>query len=87
MAKSYERLLSTNILREKRRDSFDPQRVNLLGGESIFMVNLLEIARVIVFFFFFYYMINLPRLFQKRSFVLSSRHESQNVATIGTLLD
>ena len=52
MAKSYERLLSTNILREKRRDSFDPQRVNLLGGESIFMVNLLEIARVIVFFFF-----------------------------------
>ena len=24
MAKIYERLLSTNILREKRRDSFDP---------------------------------------------------------------
>ena len=26
MAKIYERLLSTNILREKMRDSFDPQR-------------------------------------------------------------
>ena len=51
------------------------------------MVNLLEIPRVIVFFFFFYYMIDLHRLFQKRSFVLSSEHENQNVATIGTLLD
>ena len=37
--------------------------------------------------FFFYYMIELPRFFQKRSFVLSSEHENQNVATIGTLLD
>ena len=35
----------------------------------------------------FYYMIELLRLFQKRSFVLSSEHENQNVATIGTLLD
>ena len=33
----------------------------------------------------FYYMIDLLRLFQKRSFVLSSEHENQNVATIGTL--
>ena len=48
------------------------------------MVNLLEIPRVIVFF---YYIIDLLRLFQKRSFVLSSKHENQNVATIGTLLD
>ena len=86
MAKVYERLLSTNILREKRRDSFDPQRVILLGEDIICMVNLLEIPRVIVFFFF-YYIIDLPRLFQKRSFVLSSKHENQNVATIGTLLD
>ena len=54
MAKIYERLLSTNILREKRRDSFDPQRVNLLGQDSICMVNLLKTQRVIVFF---YYMI------------------------------
>ena len=52
MAKIYERLLSTNILREKRRHSFDPQRVTLLGEHSICMVNLLETPRVIVFFFF-----------------------------------
>ena len=84
MAKVYERLLSTNILREKRRDSFDPHRVILLGEDTICMVNLLEIPRVIVFF---YYIIDLLRLFQKRSFVLSSKHENQNVATIGTLLD
>ena len=50
-AKIYERLLSTNILREKRRDSFDPQRENLLGKDSICMVNLLGTPRVIVFFF------------------------------------
>ena len=84
MAKVYERLLSTNILREKRHDSFDPQRVILLGEDIICMVNLLEIPRVI---YFFYYIIDLLRLFQKRSFVLSSKHENQNVATIGTLLD
>ena len=52
MAKIYERLLSTNILREKRRDPFDPQRENLLGEDSICIVNLLEIPRVTVFFFF-----------------------------------
>ena len=52
MAKSYERLLSTNILREKRRDSFDPQRVNLLGEDSICIVNLLESTASDSFFFF-----------------------------------
>ena len=51
MAKIYERLRSTKILRERRRDSFDPQRENLLGDDSICMVNLMEIPRVIVFFF------------------------------------
>ena len=51
MAKIYKHLLSTNILREKRRHSFDPQRVTLLGKDSICMVNLLETPRVIVFFF------------------------------------
>ena len=86
MAKIYERLLSTNILREKRRHSFDPQRVTLLGEENICMVNLLETPRVIVFFIF-YYMIDLLRLFQTRSFVLSSEHENQSVATLGKLLD
>ena len=50
MAKIYERLLSTMKLQENRRDSFDPQRENLLGEDSISMVNLLEIPRVIVFF-------------------------------------
>ena len=50
MAKIYERLFSTNILREKRRDSFDPQRVNLLGEDSICMVNLLETPQVRAFF-------------------------------------
>ena len=84
MAKISEHLLSKNMLREKRRDSLDPQCVNLLGEDSICMVNLLETPRVIVFF---YYKIDLLRLFQKRRFVLSSEHESQNVATIGTLLD
>ena len=84
MAKIYERLLSMNILREKRRESFDPQREDLLGEDSICIVNLLEIPRVIVFFSF--YMIALLRFFQKRSFVLSSEHANQNVATIGTLL-
>ena len=49
------------------------------------MGTLLKIPRVL--YMFFYYMIELPRLFQKRSCVLSSEHENQNVATIGTLLD
>ena len=49
------------------------------------MVNFLVIPQKIVVVF--YYMIDLLRLFQKRSFVLSSEHENQNVATIGTLLD
>ena len=51
MAKIYERLLSTNILREKRRDSFDPHRVTLLGEDIICMVSLLEILHGIFFFF------------------------------------
>ena len=76
MAKIYERLLSTNTLREKRRHSFDPQRVTLLGEDSMCMVNLLETPRVIVFIFFFY-MIDLLQLFRKRSFVLSSEHENK----------
>ena len=85
MAKIYERLLSTIKLRENRQDSFDPQRENLLGEDSICMVNLQEIPQVI--FCFFYYMIDFFRLFQTRNYVLLSEHENQNVATIGTLLD
>ena len=56
MAKIYERLLSTIKLREKRGDSFNPQRENLLREDSICMVNLLEISQLI--FCFFYYMID-----------------------------
>ena len=85
MAKIYERPLSANILREKRGDSFDPQRENLLRYVGICMVILLGTPQVILFFF--HYMIDLVWLFQKRSFVLSRKHENQNAATIGTLLD
>ena len=54
MAKIYERVLSKNILREKRQDSFDPQRVNSLGEDSICRVNLLVIPQNIVFFLLHY---------------------------------
>ena len=50
MAKIYEGLLSKNIPREKRQDSFDPQRVNLFGEVSTCIVNLLVIPQKIVFF-------------------------------------
>ena len=74
MEKIYEGLLSKNIPREKRQDSFDPQRVNSFGDDSICMVNLLVIPlKVIVVF---YYMIDLLRLFHKKTFVLSSEHEN-----------
>ena len=52
MAKIYDRLLSKNIPREKRQETFNPQRVNLLGEDSICMVNLLVIPQKIVCFFF-----------------------------------
>ena len=51
MAKTYEGLLSKNIPREKRQDSFDPQRISLFGEDSTCMVNLLVIPQKIVFFF------------------------------------
>ena len=51
MVEIFERFLSANILREKRRDSFDSQRVILLGEDSICMVNFMETHGVIVFFF------------------------------------
>ena len=49
------------------------------------MVNLLVILQKIVVVF--YYTIALLQMFQKRSFVLSSEHKNQNVATLGTLVD
>ena len=51
MAEIYERVLSKNILREKRRDLFDSQCVNPLGEDGICMVNLLVIPQNIAFFF------------------------------------
>ena len=56
MAKIYERSCLRTYLREKRRDSYDPQRVNLLGEDSISMVNLLVIPQkiVVVFYLFIY---------------------------------
>ena len=74
MAKIYEHLLSKNLPREKRQDSFDPQRVNLLGKDSMCTVNLLVILQKIAFFF--YYMIDLLQMFPKRSFVLPSEHKN-----------
>ena len=50
MAKICERLPSAIKLLENRRESFDPQRENLLGEDSICVVILLETPRVIVFF-------------------------------------
>ena len=49
-AKIYERFLSKNTLRDKRRDSFDLHRVNLLFDDSICMVKLLVILLKTVFF-------------------------------------
>ena len=56
MAKIYERSCLRTYLLEKRRDSYDPQRVNLLGEDSICMVNLLVIPQkiVVVFYLFIY---------------------------------
>ena len=71
MAKIYKRLLSTNILREKRRDSFDPQRENLLGEDSICMANLKEIPRVIVFVFLLHDC--LASVFSEETFCLVKR--------------
>ena len=85
----WQRFMNVSCLRtyhgKKRQDSFDPQRINLLGADGICMVNLLIIPQKIVVVF--YYMIEYLWLFEKRSFVLSSEHENQNVATLGTLLD
>ena len=55
MTKIYRRLFPTNILRKNRGDSFDGKHENMLGEDSICMVNLLETLQVIVFS---YYLIN-----------------------------
>ena len=82
----WQRFTNVSCLRTfyGKKGSFDPERENLLARDSIRTVNFVEIPEVRVFFS--NYMIDLLRLFQKRSFVLSSEHENQNVATISTLL-
>ena len=69
----------------KRKDSFDPRSLNLMREDSICMVNLLEIPRMVVFFV--NYMIEMLRLFHKRSCVLSSYNKNEDVAIMGTLSD
>ena len=66
--------------------SFDPRSQTLSGEDSTWMVDRLEIPRVVDFFFLFDYTIELFWLFQNTSFVLSRKRENQIVVTIGTLL-
>ena len=54
MAMIYERLLSTNIPKEKRRDSFNPRSLNRFGDDSIWMVNRREIQQTIDCFVSFF---------------------------------
>ena len=87
MAKIYESFLSTIIPQGKNWVSFDPRSQTLSREDSIWMVDRLEIPRVVDFFFFLFdYTIELFWLFQNTSFVLSRKRENQIVVTIGTLL-
>ena len=86
MAKIYENLLSTIIPQGKNWVSFDLRSQTLSGEDSTWMVDRLEIPRVLAFFSFFDYTIELFWLFQNTSFVLSSERKNQIVVTIGTLL-
>ena len=86
MAKIYESLLSTIIPQEKNWVSFDPRSQALSGEYSTWIVDRLEIPRVVDFFFLFDYTIELFWLFQNTSFVSSRKRENQIVVTIGTLL-
>ena len=86
MAKIYESFPSTTIPQRKNWVSFDPRRQTLSGEDSTWMVDRLEIPRVVDFFFLFDYTIELFWLFQNTSFFLSRKHESQIVVTIGILL-
>ena len=53
MAKIYESFLSTIIPQEKNWVSFDPRSQTLSGEDSTWMVDRLEIPRVVDFFFLF----------------------------------
>ena len=86
MAKIYESFLSTIKPQGKSWVSFDPRSQTLLGENSTWMVDRLEIPRVVDFFFLFDYTIDLFWLFQNTSFVLSRKRENQIFVTISTLL-
>ena len=86
MKKIYERLLASNIPQGESWDSFDPRGQNLSGENSICLVEHLQIASMMDCFIFFL-ISEFLRLFQTMNCVLSSEHESQIVAIIGTLLD
>ena len=53
MAKIYESFLSTITPQGKNGVSFDPRSQTLSGEDSTWMVDRLEIPRVVDFFFFF----------------------------------
>ena len=53
MAKIYESFLSTIIPQGKNSVSFDPRSQTLSGEDSTWMVDRLEIPRVVDFFFSF----------------------------------
>ena len=53
MAKIYESFLSTMKPQGKNWVSFDPRSQTLSGEDSTWMVDRLEIPRVVVFFFSF----------------------------------
>ena len=56
MAKIYERLLSRMIYhREKNRVSFDSRGQTLSGEESTWMVDRLELPRIVDFLFIYYF--------------------------------
>ena len=61
MANIYEPLFSTIIPQKKNRDLSDPRSQTLSGEDSTWMVDRLEIPRIVDFlllvFSFFYYMI------------------------------
>ena len=70
MAKIYESFLSTIIPQGKNWVSFDPRSQTLSGEDSTWMVDRLELPRVVDFFFLLFdYTIELFWLFQKTSLV------------------
>ena len=84
MAKIYKRLLSIQIYTGKQAGLvLSPTCKSVGRGHYLFGYFAGNTASDS----FFYYMIDLLRLFQTRRFVLSSKHQNQNLVTIGTLLD